>query len=148
MSDKLIEKIDKPLFEAEVISRFLGVPYENMGRSEKGIDCWGLGLKVYEMAGVKLFDMPEVQYDPSWSKKGGNYLAENYWREWEKVEKPSFLDAVLLKNAYGVAYHGGIILSGERFIHATMYGVIISRIHEPQIKEKIEGFYRLKKLYE
>jgi len=29
-----------------------------------------------------------------------------------------------------------------------MYGVIISRIHEPQIKEKIEGFYRLKKLYE
>ncbi len=148
MSDKLIEKINKVDFEAEVVRRFLGVPYENMGRSEKGIDCWGLGLKVYEMAGVKLFDMPEVQYDPSWSKSGCNYLAENYWREWEKVQKPSFLDAVLLKNAYGVAYHGGIILGEGKMIHATMYGVIISKIHEPKIKASIEGFYRLKKLYE
>jgi len=124
------------------------MPYLNKGRGEGGIDCWGLGLKVYELAGVKLFDIPEIEYDPSWSKTGGNYLAENYWRDWEKIENPEFLDAVLLRNAFGIAYHGGVVLSGGRFIHATMYGVIISRLNEPAIKEKIEGFYRLKKLYE
>jgi cell wall-associated NlpC family hydrolase len=147
MSAKILE-IEKASFEKAVIDKFLGVGYENRGRSEKGIDCWGLGLRVYAMAGCDNFDLPDLEYDPNWSKTGGNHLAENYWREWEKIEKPEFLDAVLLKNDQGIAHHGGIVLSGGRFIHASMYGVIISRLEDPAIKEKIEGFYRLRKLYE
>ncbi len=99
------------------------------------------------MAGVKLFDIPTVEYTPAWSKNGGNYLAENYWRDWERVEKPEFLDGVLFKNLSGVAYHAGVVLSGGKFIHACMYGVIISKLNDPAVQDKIEGFYRLKALY-
>ena len=147
MSDKLNEQIKPAEFEKEIIRDFLGIAYKNGGRDPQGIDCWGLALKVYARAGVNLFDMPDLQYDVKWSKTGGNYLAENYWRDWQRIEKPEFLDAVLLRNLGGIANHGGIILSGGRFIHATMYGVIISRLTDPMIAEKIEGFYRLRKLY-
>lgn len=147
MSAKLIESIDQAAFEKEIISEYLGAPYENGGRTKTGIDCWGLALRVYAKAGISLFDMPDLQYDVRWSKTGGNYLAENYWRDWEKIENPEFLDAVLFKNLGGIAHHGGIILSGNRFIHATMYGVIISKYTDKAIAEKIEGFYRLRKLY-
>lgn len=143
-----LETINKAVLEKQIVEKWLGAPYKNMGRDTSGIDCWGLGLRVYEMVGVKLFDMPEVEYGLNWAKQGGNYLVENYWRDWSKIESPEFMDAVLLSNVNGVAHHGGIILSGGKFIHATIYGVIISRLTDKGIAEKIEGFYRLKKLYE
>lgn len=147
MSDRPIDKVNRPEFEKWIVDEFLGVPYRNCGRDKAGIDCWGLGLRVYEKLGIKLFDLPEMAYDVNWSKKGGNYLAENLWRDWEKVEQPEFLDVILLTSAKGITNHGGIVLSNGRFIHATMYGVIVSRLTDAGIPERIEGFYRLKRLY-
>jgi len=135
--------------ERRIIETYLGAPYRNRGRDPKtGIDCWGLILGIYEIAGAKIFDIPSIEYDIDWSKKGGNYLAENLWREWERIETPDFLDGVLFQNMEGVAYHGGVILRDSKFIHATKRGVIVSRLSDPMIFSRVEGFYRLKKLYE
>lgn len=147
MSDRLIDRIDPVAFEKEVVEEWLGAPYVNRGRTREGVDCWGLPLKIYEKAGVKLFDVPEFEYSVSWSKQGGNFLAENAHRDWQKIEAPEFLDGILFKNLHGIAYHTGIVLSGHRFIHATMYGVIISKYTDKDVAGKIEGFYRLKRLY-
>ncbi len=147
MSGRLIDTIDKERFENEVISEWLGVPYVHRGRNRDGIDCWGLPLKIYEKAGVKLFDVPDFEYNVKWSKEGGNFLAENAYRDWTKIESPEFLDGILFKNLHGIAYHTGIVLTGGKFIHATMYGVIISKWKDKDIIDKIEGFYRLKGLY-
>lgn len=142
-----IQEIDKVAFEKQVIDKFLGLPYVNKGRGPEGIDCWGLILGVYEMTGFKLFDIPTIDYSKDWAKSGGNYLAENLWREWQPVDDPKFLDGVLFVNMEGVAHHGGVILSEGKFIHATKYGVIVSKFTDAFFKERIQGFYRLKNLY-
>ena len=147
MSDKIIDTLNKEEFEKWIVTEFLGIPYKNCGRDKNGIDCWGLGLRIYEKLGIQLFDIPDLAYDVTWSKKGGNYLAENSWRDWEIIKQPEFLDVVLLRSASGVPNHGGVILTSGRFIHATMYGVIVSRLADPGIVERIEGYYRLKRLY-
>ncbi len=139
---------DHDALEKMIVERFLGIPYACKGRDPKtGLDCWGLALCVYEMLGVKLFDL-DVDYDVKWHEKGGNYLAENLWRDWEPVQKPEFLGTVLFSSMEGVAYHGGICLRDGKFIHGTKKGVIVSRFSEPMLLSKVEGYYRLKKLYE
>jgi len=136
------------VIEREIIDRFLGIPYVCKGRDPKvGLDCWGLALCVYETLGIKLFDM-EVDYDVKWHEKGGNFLAENLWRDWDPVSRPEFLGTVLFSSFEGIAYHGGICLRDGKFIHGTKKGVIVSRLSEPLLLSHVEGYYRLKKLYE
>lgn len=149
MGKALIEHLDQKELEAEIIRRFIGIQYVHKGRDEKvGLDCWGLPLLIYQMVGVKLFDIPDLDYGERWSKEGGNFLAENAWKDWDKVAEPKFLDGVLFRNFDGVAYHGGVILLDGRFIHCCKLGVVVHRWTDEKWKNLAEGYYRLRKLYE
>ena len=144
-----IDKIQRKEFEAQIVKELLGAPYLYKGRDAKGTDCWGLLLIVYKMAGVGLFDIPSIEYnDKDWSKKGGNFLAENLWRDWQKVEHPEFLDAILFNTEGGAPNHCGVMLRDGKFIHCGNHGVQVARLSETKKTRTVAGYYRLKPLYD
>lgn len=141
---QLIEyMLDKlPVSEDQVIRKYLGCSYELHGRTPKGMDCYGLIILIYADLGHQLWDINE-EYSEGWAWKGKDYFYENYYRQWTKHSVPQKFDVVLFKNKQGNAIHGGVVLSGGRFIHCSKNaGVVTTRLTEWQ--HKVEGFYRLK----
>jgi len=131
--------------EKAVIGKYLGIPYRHRGRTMEGLDCWGLLKFVYADLGYRLFDIEDLEYSRVWGLSGKDYFKEYCGHDWERVEAPRPLDAVLFINSKGVADHAGIVLGNRRFIHCCRQGVVMSRLADVSWKTKTEGFYRLKK---
>ena len=131
--------------EKEIIRKYLGIPYKHMGRSADALDCWGLIKAIYADRGLDIYDL-NGSYESEWSKNGKNYFLENYYKDWDKVITPQFLDVILINSAQHVACHAGVFLSYSKFIHCTKVGVLVSKLSSSAWKNRIEGFYRLKAL--
>jgi cell wall-associated NlpC family hydrolase len=117
------------------------IPFKHLGRSVKGLDCYGLIKCIYADAGIELIDVED--YAVGWSKNGQNFFLDNYYRQFEEAITPHFLDVVLFKNGQGIANHAGVVLSGNRFIHCSKAGVNIQKL--VNWFPKLVGFYRIKR---
>ena len=128
--------------EREIIDKYLGIPYLHLGRTLKGLDCWGLPILVYKEKpepNIEIFDLEN--YEKNWALKGKNHFIDNYYEDWQRHGAPKFLDIILFKNSQGVTNHAGIYLSKGRIIQASRHGVIISRL-DGKFLERVEGIYR------
>ena len=134
--------------EKKIIEKYVGVPYRHGGRDMSGLDCWGLVKNVYEDLGYELFDLAEGSYSIDWSRIGNNYFIENYYKQWDQVYVPMLFDGVLFQNRKGICDHAGIVLSGNKFIHTCRAGTVVSGLNGKAWKNKIYGFYRLKRMSE
>ena len=130
--------------EDSLVKKYLGIPYKMMGRDMNGLDCYGLIMSIYKDMGYDLFDISQ-NYNAGWSFEGKNFFYENYYKEWDIVENPEPLDIVLFHNGMGIANHGGVFLSTNKIIQSCQAGVVIARLYNQNIKNRIEGFYRLRK---
>jgi cell wall-associated NlpC family hydrolase len=126
--------------EQDILKRYLGVPYKHQGRGLDGLDCYGLIISLYKEVGHELLDVEN--YPQDWALKDGSYFIENYYRQWEKMNIPKFLDVVGLKNKKGVFNHAGVMFDGNRFIHTCKAGTVVGSLSD--WKDRIVGFYRLK----
>ncbi len=131
------------MLQAEIIQKYLGIPYQHHGRSLSGLDCYGLILEVFKNQGVRLWDIHD-EYDQEWSWKGKDFFIENYAREWEKVLDPRFMDVVCFKNGKDIVNHAGVLLGEGKFIHAVKAGVVVSKLTDSQWQKRFVGFYRYK----
>ena len=131
--------------EKLIIDQYLGIPYSHRGRTLEGLDCWGFLKLVYADLGFKLFDIEDLEYEKVWGLRGKDYFRENYENDWEKVEDPQTLDAVLFLNSRGIANHAGVVFKNRKFIHCPRQGVVVSRLDDEAWSKRIEGFYRLRK---
>lgn len=123
----------------EIVQKYLGVPYKHHGRDLNGLDCYGLIVCIYADNGGTLSE-PISEYSTTWAKENKNLFIENYHLEWVKVEKPDFLDVILIKNGDGLAFHAGVVLDGKTFIHTNRAGTSIAKLSD--WKSRTEGFYR------
>lgn len=126
--------------EKEIVSKYLGVTYKHKGTDLIGLDCWTLVVSIYRDAGIDISFMNPT-YDEQCQWHEFDRFIESYHQHWEKVDKPKFMDVILLS---GYRQHAGVWLSENRFIHAAKAGVIISRICPCQLGRQIQGFYRIK----
>lgn len=118
--------------------KYIGIPFEELGRSRSGADCWGLLRLVYaEEKGVLL---------PSWSAHDGIKDKEIVAQEvkeaheyFHRVEEPVPFAMAWFRSEITVA-HVGIMIDGGRMLH-TLKGKdaclepIAPRIH------LLKGFY-------
>jgi len=126
----------------DIVDKYLGVPFKHRGRDLTGLDCYGLIISIYRDSGINLLDIDE-EYPANWGARGKNYFIENYYRQWEKVAAPKFLDVILFINSKGVCNHAGVYLHGDIFIHTSRKaGTIVTTISS--FKTRVEGFYRYK----
>lgn len=129
------------MLQAEIIQKYLGIPYQHHGRNLSGLDCYGLILRIFEDQGVELWDINE-DYDEEWSWQGRNFFVENYAHGWEFVDDYRFMDVVCFQNGKGVVNHAGVYLGENKFIHAVKAGVVVSKFTDREWQRRWVGFYR------
>ena len=78
-------------------SKYINLPYKNLGRSFDGVDCYGLIWLIYKgELGIELPDFTELCYSQRWYKeKKDSIITENIDRRWVSVvlAPPSALSA-------------------------------------------------------
>ena len=100
--------------------RYIGLPYQNLGRSFSGVDCFGLVYIVYNELGITLPDFTELQYPQDWYKNSENYILDNIWGDWVEVNPPyQIFDALLFYNSSRrvVVNHIGVYINDDKFLH-------------------------------
>jgi hypothetical protein len=88
-----------------VAIKYLNAPYLWGGKSPFGIDCSGLVQMVFKICGYRLFRN-------SWQQS-------NQGKSFRDIEQGRPGDLVFFKNPEGKVNHVGILLEGDRIIHAS-----------------------------
>jgi cell wall-associated NlpC family hydrolase len=88
-----------------VAVKYLNAPYLWGGKSPFGIDCSGFVQMVFKICGYRLFR-------DSWQQS-------NQGKSFRDIEQGRPGDLVFFKNPEGKVNHVGIMLEGDRIIHAS-----------------------------
>ena len=112
----------------EVAKQFLGVPYLWGGRTMMGIDCSGLTQVVFKCCGKALLRDARLQATQSDMVDISNF----------DEKRPG--DLAFFRNEKGNIIHVGIVMDGERIIHAS--GMVrIDRLNAKGIVNSETGEY-------
>lgn len=121
--------------------KYIGLPYLANGRTEAGVDCWGL---------VRLFYRDELNIDlPSYttSYTGPDdpaimeLMSEYKDTNWKKQTVPKPGD-VCVFNIYGEPCHVGVYIGNSKFMHSRENrDVVIESLDSPKWIKRFEGCY-------
>lgn len=133
---------------------YIGLPYRDRGRSEDGIDCWGIPYLIYSReAGIKLADYGEISaYDLLAIAKeiGKHRAASNIWRPLGIGERLQPLDIVVMAAAgkpARIPHHVGVMMNDHQMLHAEQgRDSHVSEITDTAIFSRILDFHRHKGL--
>ena len=107
-------------------SKYLGVPFKNMGRSFKGIDCYGLVWLIFkEERGIELPDFTDLGYELEWRKKGQSHILENITEDWSKVDAPFKIFDCHIFTDGKIASHIGLNIGHDKFIHIFEFSIVV-----------------------
>lgn len=98
-------------------NRFVGIPYEECGRSRAGCDCWGLASVIYrEALGIILPDY--LGYGSTEEHAEISALIESATSTplWRSVEQAAPFDIAVFRRGH-LATHVGIIIQPGLMIH-------------------------------
>lgn len=121
--------------------KYIGLPYLNNGRTEAGVDCWGL---------ARLFYKDQFNIDlPSYSDEyvGGSdpaivEIISIYKDNWEENGNPNIGDLCLF-NILGEPTHVGIFIGENKFLHCRQgLDAVIESLDNIKWKNRFQGFYK------
>lgn len=128
-----------------MFNEYLGIPFEEKGRTREGLDCWGLVILMYaERLGISLPDL-STNYSNTLDGEGINaaYIAEAQ-RKWAVVEpgQESVMDVGVF-NVRGLPSHVGICIGNKQMIHIQQgIDVSIESYNHKRWCNRLVGFYR------
>lgn len=122
-------------------NNYIGLPYLSNGRTESGIDCWGL---------VRLFYKQELNielpsYNDLYSDASSPEVSEvikQYRDTWSSIATANPGD-VCLFNIYGEPAHVGIYIGDNKFLHAREgRDSVVESLFSPQWSKRFQGFFK------
>ena len=122
-------------------NNYIGIPFKYKGRTEEGLDCWGLARLIYKNE----YNITLPSFSSEYEDNDVNRIEEliaQYKEGWESVDSPSEGTAVLFK-IMGCDSHIGIAISPTHFIHAREgYDSAIEAFDSPYWKRRIVGHFK------
>jgi sulfur carrier protein ThiS len=120
--------------------KYIGLRYLDNGRTESGVDCWGLARLFYK--GEYNIDLPSYSEEYS----GGTdarilQTVELYKDNWEETTTPNVGDLCLF-NMLGEPMHVGVYLGDNRFLHCRRGSdSVIESLSNLKWKNRFVAFY-------
>lgn len=132
-------KTDEVINEART---WLGIPYQHQGRTQHGIDCAGLVIKVAHSLGLSSFDADGYSRVPSGHRMRRELLALT-----EEVETNEMRPGDILHFAFShQPQHVALITRADplSIIHAdSVVGRVVEHILDDEWLDKVRGVYRI-----
>ena len=127
------------------VSDYIGIPYQDKGRTVAGCDCWGLvRLVLFQQWGRVLPSLDESyeKVDPAMTAKLVDQTSALV--NAKRVEAPEPGDVVVMRSLASPSAHVGIVVPGGYLLHVDR-GITarVERLDSPRISHRIEGYYRV-----
>lgn len=123
--------------------RFLGIPYQDHGRTKRGLDCWGLCVLVAKE--VYDYELPSLNKMYSSAGNGADVseLVEvEKLSKWDKVSDYKAGD-ICVFNIGGLSSHVGTYIENNKFIHILQGSeVTIEDLDSILWTNRLNGVYR------
>jgi len=120
------------------VSDLMTARYETGARGPAAYDCFGLFAELCRRRGLAIPDHPT----PEQLSQREERIKGVASAEWERLEQPEDGCAVVLRIGPWMS-HIGMVLDGDRFIHASSrMGITIARLDDTRWVKRIAGFYR------
>jgi cell wall-associated NlpC family hydrolase len=128
------------------LDRFIGIPYVPMGRSDKGLDCWGVVWLYHAL--VLQNNLPTHPMDPDdlVSFRKQYILDTKIQPKYTKVElndlKEGDIICFVTKDAKSIS-HVGVYIGDNKFMQSIeKVGCHIIPMNHPNWKNRMKGFWR------
>lgn len=122
-------------------NKYIGLPYASNGRTEAGIDCWGLVCLFY----AQELDIALPSYSELYSDANDPRAVaaiEKYKDNWQYSKTGSIGD-ICLFNIYGEPAHVGVYIGDNKFIHAREgRDSVVESLSSSQWSKRFQGFYK------
>ncbi|NOR27614.1 MAG: hypothetical protein GQ540_03685 [Lutibacter sp.] len=120
------------------LSKYIGIPFIDNGRTLEGCDCFGLVKLIYkEQFNIIL---PDYLYKDTNDIEAINDSLSVGKNMYEKVNSPLYGNLVLF-NIVGMPMHIGFCLGHGKFLHVSNKSKTSCKDRILRWKNKIEGFY-------
>lgn len=122
-------------------NKYIGLPYLSNGRTEAGLDCWGLACLFYKQElGIDLPSYSELYSDAN--DVAVPQLIAEYRDAWEPVHSGAPGDLCLF-NIYGEPAHVGVYIGDNKFLHAREgRDSVVESLGSSQWSKRFQGFYK------
>lgn len=114
--------------------RWIGRPYEALGRGPETFDCLGLFMAVQNAEFGLSLDYGLVPLGPAEETARATHIAA-----WRRVGVARAGDAVLIRHGRG--WHVGVALDNRVMLHCTEPASVIEPFRAPKWGKRLEGVY-------
>ncbi len=127
------------------VGKYIGIPFKEHGRTERGLDCWGLVRLVFREE--YSIELPSIHtYSDTKDDVAGMKAAiEKEQKKWipiEDIEDAIDGDVLILRMA-GHPIHVGLVVGDGEFIHAYEgQNVVKENYQSRRWKNKVVNVYR------
>ncbi len=126
-----------------MLTKLIGIPFEDGGRSFGGCDCWGL----VKLASKSLYniDLPDYMISCFDSNRIDKACYKDLKTQWRKVNQPQIGAIAIMgtdQNAPELMNHIGLIIGKNKMLHTLKkQNSHIERLDHPFYKKRIKSFW-------
>ena len=122
-------------------NKYIGLPYASNGRTESGVDCWGLARLFYRNElGIELPSYSEL-YSTASDPEVVSAINSN--RDNWLLTTQAVPGDLCLFNIYGEPAHVGIYIGDNKFLHAREgRDSVVESLASSQWSKRFQGFYK------
>ena len=125
------------------ISEYLTIPYKDRGRTEDGVDCWGLVRLIYaKELNIELESYVD-EYSSSENVKAASKTVKDHTKDFIEVDKPYKRFDIVVFRLSGQPVHVGMLLNDNDFIHSFKgKNVTVEKLSSLRWTNRVVGVFR------
>jgi cell wall-associated NlpC family hydrolase len=121
---------------------YVGIPYQNRGRSPEGADCWGLVCLVYAKELSIILPALTAQYQNAADAAEIDALVMNQSPLWTPISEAREFDLVLLRVGRHPCHVGIVVWPGTMLHLLRGCNAVVERYNGPVWVNRVVGIFR------